>query len=55
MAFKALTAGINWKKKSSKEHESQGRYKVKAAGGKKLNDRVGGEGKKKPTRDYSHS
>lgn len=39
MAFKELTVGINWEKKSSKEHESQGRYKVKAAFGRKLNDR----------------
>lgn len=40
MAFKELTVGRNWrKKKGSKEHESQGRYKVKAAFGRKLKDR----------------
>lgn len=40
IAFKELTVGINWgKKKGSKEHESQGRYKVKAAFGRKLKDR----------------
>lgn len=46
MAFKALTAGINQKKRS-KECESQGGYKVKAAGGRKLSD--GGGGTKEKT------
>lgn len=55
MAFEALTAGINWrkKKKGSKERESQGRYKVKKAGGRKLSNR-GGK-KTTPNMDYSHS